>query len=152
MELEVPAYFLMRLCGTVLTYTLNLVFFFIFPCWIFVFKRNEPSFFASLEGVTSVAATDRIPRLVSVQALIDTGILSLIDLFLIEILLVGAWISCPEIRWAYSGRIHSLLEFRSWCYTGQECNMYTQLCLLDISSNLTETVKRHHASNSDCSV
>jgi hypothetical protein len=55
---------------------------------MFVFKLKENTFFCSLEGVTSVAESDRIPRLVvSVQALIDTGILLLIDLFLIEILL-----------------------------------------------------------------
>jgi hypothetical protein len=55
---------------------------------------EEPTFFGSLEAVTSVAPSDRIAGPVSVQALIDTGILSLIDLFLIEILLLRVRMSC----------------------------------------------------------
>jgi len=49
---------------------------------------EEPTFFGSLEAVTSVVPSDRIGRVVGVQALIDTGILSLSDLLLIEILLL----------------------------------------------------------------
>jgi hypothetical protein len=59
---------------------------------------EEPTFFASLEAVTSVAPSDRIARPVSVQALIDTGILSLSDLLLIEILLLRVRMSCPKTQ------------------------------------------------------
>jgi hypothetical protein len=86
MVLEVAAYFLVRLDGTMLKHALN----FVFLCALaehLCLNRKEPIFFGSLEDVTSVVGSDRIARLVSVQALIDTGILSLIDLFLIEILL-----------------------------------------------------------------
>ena len=61
------------------------------------FKRlsgKEPAIFASLEAVTSVVPGDRIARPVSVRALIDTGILSLNDLFLMEILLLRVRMSC----------------------------------------------------------
>jgi hypothetical protein len=59
---------------------------------------EQPTFFRSLEAVTSVVPSDRIARIVSLQALIDTGILSLSDLFLIEILLLGVRMSCPKTR------------------------------------------------------
>jgi hypothetical protein len=54
-----------------------------------------------LEAVTSVEPSDRIAMFVSLQALIDTGILSLSDLFLIEILLLGGRVgrmSCLKTR------------------------------------------------------
>ena len=59
-------------------------------CRIFVFERRRTDLLRLVgHRNKSVVPSDRIARIVSVGALIDTGILSLSDLFLIEILVLG---------------------------------------------------------------